>query len=389
MLHDLVASYGPLLVFINVLAASLGLPVPALPTLIFVGASIAMAPGEVWSSLLLALATSVVASLVGDTVWFKAGRRYGGKTLQTLCKVSLSRDTCVKQTERFFGRWGARVLFVAKFIPGLSMVSVPLAGAMGVRYSTFLQYDGVGAGLWAAAGLALGAIFAYQLDLLFALLGLYGRDAAATAAVLLVLYIGYRWYSRRALTKRLETARMSVDQLHTLMLAGDMPLVFDIRSPEKRFLDPVIIPSAQFADERDLGGLVGSLERGQKIVIYCSCPNEVSAAWMAKHLRELGFPDAMPLLGGLDAWRDEGWPLESIADPGELDEHGSLDTSGRAPRRVADGSGDVCAFTPPPAPSNALSATPFTTPTVPPPAVPPPAPLDARSGPDATGLGEA
>jgi membrane protein DedA with SNARE-associated domain/rhodanese-related sulfurtransferase len=383
MLHDLVASYGPLLVFINVLAASLGLPVPALPTLIFVGASIAMAPGEIWSSLLLALATSVAASLLGDTVWFKAGRRYGGKTLQTLCKVSLSRDTCVKQTERFFGRWGARVLFVAKFIPGLSMVSVPLAGAMGVRYATFLQYDGVGAGLWAAAGLALGAVFAYQLDLLFAVLGLYGRDAAATAGVLLVLYIGYRWYSRRALAKKLETARMTVDQLHTLMQAGDMPLVFDIRSPEKRFLDPVIIPGAQFADERDLGGLVGSLKREQKIVIYCSCPNEVSAAWMAKHLRELGFPGAMPLLGGLDAWRDEGWALESIADPGELDAHGSLDTSSRASRRVAaDGSGDVCAFTPPPMPSVAPSiATPS--------AVPPPAPLDARSGPEATELGEA
>ena len=388
MLHDLVASYGPLLVFINVLAASLGLPVPALPTLIFVGASIAMAPGEVWSGLLLALAVSVVASLLGDTVWFKAGRRYGGKTLQTLCKVSLSRDTCVKQTERFFGRWGARVLFVAKFIPGLSMVSVPLAGAMGVRYSTFLQYDGVGAGLWAAAGLALGAVFAYQLDLLFALLGLYGRDAAATAAVLLVLYIGYRWYSRRALTKKLETARMNVGQLHTLMLAGDMPRIFDIRSAEKRFLDPVIIPGAQFADERDLGGLVGSLKRGQKIVIYCSCPNEVSAAWMAKHLRELGFPDAMPLLGGLEAWRDEGWPLEPIADPGELDEHGALDMSGRAGRRSADGSGDVCAFTPPPAAPIAASATPST---VVPQPVPQPTPtstpLDARSGPDATELG--
>ncbi|MGI4814362.1 MAG: DedA family protein/thiosulfate sulfurtransferase GlpE [Janthinobacterium lividum] len=312
MLHDLVARYGPALVFVNVLAASLGLPVPALPTLILVGASVAMAPGAVGLHLLLMLVLSVCASLLGDAVWFGAGRVYGGKTLQTLCKLSLSRDTCVKQTERFFGRWGARVLFAAKFIPGLSMVSVPLAGAMGVRFGSFLQYDSVGAALWAAVGLGLGAIFAYQLDWLFATLGLYGREAGAAALVALAVYIGYRWWRRRQLLKTLETSRMSVDELYALMQAGGTPIVFDIRSPEKRLLDPFIIPGARFADERELDSIVATLEPSQKIVVYCSCPNEVSAAWMAKRLRELGFHDAIPLLGGLEAWRIAGWKLESI-----------------------------------------------------------------------------
>ena len=90
------------------------------------------------------LAVSVAASLIGDSVWFYAGRRYGNRTLQSLCRLSLSRDTCMKRTERFYGRFGIRVLSVAKFIPGLSMVSVPLAGAMQARLPLFLRYDGLG-----------------------------------------------------------------------------------------------------------------------------------------------------------------------------------------------------------------------------------------------------
>jgi len=314
MLHDLVAKYGPEVVFLNVLGAALGLPIPALPTLVMVGASIVIAPVSLWPHLLMALLLAVCGSLLGDLFWFHAGRRYGGKTLQTLCRLSLSRDSCVKQTERFFGRWGVRVLFAAKFIPGLSLVSVPLAGAMGVRLGTFIKFDSVGAALWAGAGLGLGAIFAYQIDALFVALNIYGRDAIEIAAGLLVLYIIYRWWRRRALNQTLETARLTVEQLGTLMDdAKANPVVFDIRSPEKRFLDPYIIPGARFADERRLDEIVANYDRSSKIVIYCTCPNEVSAAWMAKQLRELGFRDAIPLLGGLDAWRDAGLALEGIS----------------------------------------------------------------------------
>jgi membrane protein DedA with SNARE-associated domain/rhodanese-related sulfurtransferase len=286
------------------------------PTLMMVGASIMLAHGAIWPHLIFVLVLSVCASLLGDAAWFSAGRRYGGKTLSTLCKLSLSRDACVKQTERFFGRWGVRVLVVAKFIPGLSMVSVPLAGAMGVRLGAFLKHDGVGAALWACAGLALGVSCADQLDALFAALGLYGSEAGSLAAVALAIYIAYRWWRRHALLKTLETARMSVDELHAALQAGAPLAVFDIRSPEKRQLDPYVIPGAQFADERQLDSIAARFERTRQLVIYCSCPNEVSAAWMAQRLRQLGFLDAIPLLGGLEAWRDAGWPLAPLAQAG-------------------------------------------------------------------------
>jgi membrane protein DedA with SNARE-associated domain len=159
MLHDLVEQYGPALIFANVLAGALGLPVPAMPSLVLFGAMAAMHPGSVGTQLLPVLILSIFATLIGDSVWYLAGRIYGGNTLKTICRLSLSRDTCVKKTERFFGRWGVRVLAVAKFVPGLSIVSIPMAGAMGTRYRTFLTYDSIGAALWSGTGLIIGALF--------------------------------------------------------------------------------------------------------------------------------------------------------------------------------------------------------------------------------------
>ena len=72
-------------------------------------------------------------------------------------------------------------------------------------------------------------------------------------------------------------------------------------------LDPDTIPGSMFADERDLAKIMESYDKSRKVVIYCSCPNEVSAAWMAKTMRNAGFRDVVPLTGGLDAWRLAGF----------------------------------------------------------------------------------
>ncbi|WP_027797727.1 DedA family protein/thiosulfate sulfurtransferase GlpE [Paraburkholderia acidipaludis] len=312
MLHDLVEQYGPALVFANVLAASLGLPVPAMPVLVLFGAMAAMHPGSIGQQVGLVIVLAMFATLIGDSVWFLAGRLYGGNTLKTLCRLSLSRDTCVKKTERFFGRWGVRVLAVAKFIPGLSIVSVPMAGAMGTPYRQFLGFDAIGAALWSASGLLIGVVFAPQIDMLLAGASRLGRLAAVVVLVLLALYTLYRWQRRRQLIKKLANARITVDDLFRAMAGKPPPVVFDIRSAEKRKLDPYIIPGAVFADERQLNEILDKYPRDRKLVIYCSCPNEISAAWMAKALAEAGFTDVVPLLGGIDAWRDSGHPIESL-----------------------------------------------------------------------------
>jgi rhodanese-related sulfurtransferase len=190
------------------------------------------------------------------------------------------------------------VLAVAKFVPGLSIVSIPMAGAMGTTYRTFLTYDSVGAALWSGTGLIIGALFAPQIDMVLAGAGRLGKMAIVVIGALLLLYASYRWIRRRQLIKKLATARMDVDELYKLIVAGQPPVLFDIRSREKRKLDPFVIPGTQFADERQLNEIIAKYSPEQKLVIYCSCPNEISAAWMAKQLNEAGFSDVLPLRGG-------------------------------------------------------------------------------------------
>lgn len=221
------------LVFANVLALSLVLPVPALPTLVLVGAGYALRGGsDAWLAGLAGLGVSVLASLLGDLGWYLAGRRFGNRTLQSLSRLSLSRDTCMKKTERFCSRWGVRVSAVAKCVPGLSMVSVPMAGAMRVRPAAFLRYDAFGASLWAFVGLSLGAVFAHQVQNVLAFLSDLGSGAVVVLAALLACYVGWRW-RRHTLLRWLEHARIAVEELAPLLDGDDSlrPSVLDIRAP--------------------------------------------------------------------------------------------------------------------------------------------------------------
>jgi len=47
---------------------------------------------------------------------------------------------------------------------------------------------------------------------------------------------------------------------------------------------------------------MATIDKDRHIVIYCSCPNDVTAAEVAKQFLANGFHRARPLRGGLDAW---------------------------------------------------------------------------------------
>src|SRR5690349_8118503 len=131
------APFGLGLIFLNVLLEQLGAPVPAIPTLVIAGAL--AANGRLPALGVFALA--VAASLIGDSSWYLAGRAYGVRVMKLLCRISLTPDTCVSQTQASFERWGARALVVAKFVPGLSMIAPPLAGATHMGFARFTVYS--------------------------------------------------------------------------------------------------------------------------------------------------------------------------------------------------------------------------------------------------------
>src|SRR2546423_12326297 len=193
LIHYLVR-YGVSLVFLNVFAEQIGMPVPAVPTLIVAGA---LARNGRMSSTHVILLAAVAASLIADWIWFLLGRRYGYRILRTLCRVSLSPDSCVRETEANFERWGMKSLLVAKFIPGFSTVAPPLAGATKRSTMEFLIYDGLGAAIWAGAAVAVGRALHHAIDIVLRRLEDLGGWAGLFGGSVLTLIIIGKWPQRR------------------------------------------------------------------------------------------------------------------------------------------------------------------------------------------------
>lgn len=327
MAHEiilLIAQYGLLLVFLNVFVEQVGVPVPAMPTLIVAGAL--ATNGQV--SLAGVVGVALLACLLGDLFWYAAGRRFGGGVMRTLCRISLSPDSCVRQSEMRFHRWRGSMLLVAKFIPGLSTVAPPLVGAMGLPLATFLLLDGLGALLWVGTAVALGAAFASQIDILLDALADAGTIALELVAGLLALYIAVKWWQRQRLLRALRMARITADELNRAMASGEAPVVLDVRSGPARAFDPRIIPGALLAEPKSIGQVVRSLPLERELVIYCSCPNEVSSATAARLLMAAGYRHVRPLLGGLDAWAAAGYRIDHL--PAASVEPGGEAVNGKA-----------------------------------------------------------
>ena len=179
-LTEAVILYGLPLIFGIVLLEQLGAPIPAIPILVVGGA------------------LAVDRDLSAPQVLGRRGARLGPRrhsvvlagspagqrgSCRLLCRISLSPDSCVRQTESLFERYGMPSLLFAKFIPGFSTVAPPLAGAAGARLPAFLLYDAGGALLWAGAGVGGGMIFHRAIDRVLAFLASLGGWAFALLAV--------------------------------------------------------------------------------------------------------------------------------------------------------------------------------------------------------------
>src|SRR5207302_4226369 len=159
-MFELITRHGLALIFANVLLEQLGVPLPAVPTLIVAGAL--AVDGTLSAPAVFGVA--FVASMIAGCAWYLAGRRYGRRVMTTLFRISLSPDSCVRQTENHFDRWGGLTLVLGKFIPGLATVAPPLAGAMCIRWHSYLALNGAGTALWAAAPIALGMLFYERIE---------------------------------------------------------------------------------------------------------------------------------------------------------------------------------------------------------------------------------
>jgi membrane protein DedA with SNARE-associated domain len=263
LLHRLLR-HGISLVFANVFLEQIGVPIPALPTLIVSGALVARGRLQ----LLPLLGAALLASVLADTVWFLGGRWKGHKVLRVLCRISLSPDSCVRQTESLYERRGALSLLFAKFIPGYNTVAPPLAGTMGTSLPAFLLWDSLGSLLWIGAGVAVGWLFHSAVGRALDYLDTLGFWALIVLAVGLALVIAVKYFQRRRLLRLLELARISVYELRDMIDRGEAPVIVDVRT-QSRF-QVGRIPGALRMTLEELDEKLADLPRERDIVLYCT-----------------------------------------------------------------------------------------------------------------------
>jgi membrane protein DedA with SNARE-associated domain/rhodanese-related sulfurtransferase len=311
-LDSMFSQLGLALVVLNVFLDQAGFPIPAIPTLIIAGA--VAADHHAWGAELYVGA--VLACVIADLGWFFAGRWYGNAVMRLLCGISLTPDFCVSETQQRFERWGQKAVVLAKFVPGLAVIAPPLAGALRMGGWRFLGLSALGSALWVASFLALGDIFHRQIDSLLPVVERYAATVLAVIVALLLLYIAFKWRERRRFFESLRMARMSVDELYQLMNSGTAPLIVDVRSPSARQVEPKRIPGAIHVPHDQVSQHLNDFERDREVILYCTCPNEASAAQVAKILMNHGFARVRPLYGGLEAWIAAGYPVEVLQTEG-------------------------------------------------------------------------
>ena len=304
-LIELLQQYGLGLVFLNVLALQAGLPLPAYPTLIVAGALAAAGGTPVYQL----VGVGVAGALIADSGWYIAGRKFGMRILGTLCRVSLSQDTCVRQTESIFQRFGPSSMVFAKFVPGFASVATAMAGAIRLSYLKFVAFDAVGATLWVGVGVGLGYLFRDAIGELMAKLSSLGKYGVMLVVAGFALYILVKWYQRYVFTKQLRMDRVTVDELRNLIDEKKVQALVDVRSALTQAATGRI-PGARAIDMKKIDeGFKGVPVEGE-VIVYCACPNEATAVKVAQRLRKAGFKRIRPLLGGIDAWIEAGHEVE-------------------------------------------------------------------------------
>lgn len=262
---DFLLKYGYWVLFINVSAEQLAIPIPATPVLLAMGALAGL--GKFSFAKSLALAT--VACLMCDQLWYCLGRVRGHSILRLICRVSLEPDSCVSSTKTSFARWGAWSLVFSKFVPGLSAVAAPLAGLTQMSTAKFLLADLAGSLLWTGSYLLVGYLFRNQLELAAEWLGRFGGWAVAIAATAVLSYLALKYYERRQFLRSLRVSRISPEELKLLLDTGEPVAIVDLRHGLE-LEGSVKVPGALWIGMEELENRHAEIPRQKEIVLYCS-----------------------------------------------------------------------------------------------------------------------
>jgi rhodanese-related sulfurtransferase len=211
-----------------------------------------------------------------------------------------------------------KTLLVSKFIIGLDAVAAPMAGISETDRPRFLIFDAIGALLWASAYTALGYVFSNQLDRVVTYSSGLAKVALLAAVAALGVFIVLRLVRLYRFLGEFRLAGITPDQLRDKLLAGEQILILDLQGRAKQVPGLVAIPGAIRVDPYHLRRYRRQyrdvdLPTNREVILYSASPSEFTSARVALELRRRGFENVRPLVGDLQGWRNQCFPVTPSA----------------------------------------------------------------------------
>lgn len=166
-----------------------GLPIASVPVLVGAGALASQAGLHPVAIAAAAAAGGVTA----DAAWYGLTRWRGGWVVGSACGLTSNPTACVLGVRSRVERVGPKYILAAKFVPGAANLIAPAAALGRVGLLRFLALDAVALLLWAGAYVALGRLFAGQVEAVIAILATYARWALVVGLSLVALAGAWRW----------------------------------------------------------------------------------------------------------------------------------------------------------------------------------------------------
>jgi uncharacterized protein (TIGR03382 family) len=195
-LISLFTVHGYVAVFVVLLACGFGVPIPEDVSLVAGG----IIAGLGYADVRIMVAVGLAGVLLGDAAVFLIGRHLGTRALRSRWVSRLLTPRRYAQVQAKFDRYGNRLMFVARFLPGLRTAVFLTAGmTRRVSFARFVLLDGLAALISVPAWVWLGYYGAENRDWLLAWVHRGQGGVAITAALIVaaVAWLVWRRMSRR------------------------------------------------------------------------------------------------------------------------------------------------------------------------------------------------
>lgn len=199
LLETFFQQFGYFAVFWVLVLCGFGIPIPEDVTLVAGG----VISGLGYTNVHIMFAVGMAGVLVGDGLMFLLGRHYGERILRSKIGARLMPPKRYAQVQKKFDQYGNRVLFVARFLPGLRSPIFLTAGMSGrISFWQWLQMDGFAALISVPIWIYLGSYGAENKDWLMLQVHRFQHGLFAVLGVGAVFLIWHFWRKRSQLLER-------------------------------------------------------------------------------------------------------------------------------------------------------------------------------------------